>query len=585
MTVEAIESVNPYTVKGQAANTRGPLELGVGDLVSVMWQIGQPPMILDVRTRKGAGTDEPFGGGPVVEELFIAPRPGDAVLDVWFRNFDQCRPLRIPELVPGIGGPSTVKWGPANKHFLLRASGDPEAGGGFYVFEFQREPFKPFKKGGNAQVKVRLKRRYVLSEITFPVATLSPSGIPDGALTVTVANTFQTVRHGSPSGINVAGTLTVQDALLDTNGDLVLAYALDVTGIGLTVSGGSTTFCGLGTPQPILQAVSFRFIYPVVVNAATGAILFDGFTNGIVGQYTPLPGSSLVFNSLNILAIGGSWTLIQESLNPDPLDPCFGQVNAQVWCFKFGFNIRFHYMAPLYAQGAKGALPARTSGFIGLLQQLTDAPPEERRKIGPGIDPGMACPPTAVTGGGAIGRGINSGVNAVMIPFELTPTQLAIRFEATYDRVVWARATTGSMTPSFRTAVPVVAPAFITRYATNVTTALSASGEVKIGDRGMEILPTDFAYQLDNPPVALPTDTRTKYFVKLWPFGKATGAPPNIDGGQYPEDVNLKKFKALKDIPVGVAQPTNFESFSLQIVNDPDALLAAGRYKRIPRLT
>lgn len=123
ITREVVERADPsdsrYFVRGVATPTRVSTQLRAGDVVSVLWRRGAPFMILDVLSRRGPGTDEPFGAGGIVEELFVAPRAdGSGVVDVHFRNDKQVTPLMVRESLPS--DPVDARWGWDKKSFVVQ---------------------------------------------------------------------------------------------------------------------------------------------------------------------------------------------------------------------------------------------------------------------------------------------------------------------------------------------------------------------------------------------------------------------------------------------------------------------------------
>lgn len=120
--VEVGEGLSGYLIRGFSTPTRAGLILNDGDLVSVLWQQSKPFMILNLQSSKGPGTDEPFGGGPVVEELFIIGDSGKK--EVYFRNDKQVTNLKL-RIVLG-EDPVDVRWGQDMNNFVV-VTGKPTA--------------------------------------------------------------------------------------------------------------------------------------------------------------------------------------------------------------------------------------------------------------------------------------------------------------------------------------------------------------------------------------------------------------------------------------------------------------------------
>lgn len=120
--VEVGEGLSGYLIRGFSTPTRAGLILQDGDAVSVLWKSGQPFMILNLQHQKGPGTDEPFGGGPVVEELFIVPVAGKK--EVFFRNDKQVTNLKLRTVLGE--DPVDVRWGQDMNNFVV-VTGQPTA--------------------------------------------------------------------------------------------------------------------------------------------------------------------------------------------------------------------------------------------------------------------------------------------------------------------------------------------------------------------------------------------------------------------------------------------------------------------------
>jgi hypothetical protein len=150
ITREVVERVDPtdsrYFIRGVATPTRVSTQLHAGDPVSVLWRGGAPFMILEVLTRRGPGTDEPFPGGAVVEELFVAGEAG--AREVWFRNDQQVIDLKLRAQLDG--DPAYVKWATRSDAFVVATEEHH-----YYIFRIARNQKTPL---GPSRPRVTLVR-------------------------------------------------------------------------------------------------------------------------------------------------------------------------------------------------------------------------------------------------------------------------------------------------------------------------------------------------------------------------------------------------------------------------------------------
>src|SRR5262245_5040128 len=238
--------------------------LRAGDTVGVAWAKGRPLVaIRHTARRSGVVPPLPQVGQPVVEELFIATRPQDGVVDVYFRNYDQVTPLRVPERL-GIAGAAIdeVRWGPANDRFFIRD------GNVVYVCKLDREPFTAFRPAANAATSYTLERTENTTTKSIPLVTLAFDGQSNPAsLPVT-----------TQPGTGYA--LTIVDYQLDTSGALILTYRLTVGAFALpgNLPADSTFVASLVNfgGQP---GIDGGYSYPMVVDYTNSVVLLDGFTH------------------------------------------------------------------------------------------------------------------------------------------------------------------------------------------------------------------------------------------------------------------------------------------------------------------
>ena len=123
-----------YLIRGVDTPTRIPMALKDGDLVNVLWERSTPKVILDVVIKFG-GSDETFGGGGIVEELFIHGEAG--ARDVYYRNDSQITKLDVRKLFPE--DPTRVRWGVTDNAFVVLC----EPSYTFWVFQLSRAKHAP----------------------------------------------------------------------------------------------------------------------------------------------------------------------------------------------------------------------------------------------------------------------------------------------------------------------------------------------------------------------------------------------------------------------------------------------------------
>lgn len=241
-TREVVEGEAPggtYRIRGIATRTRTPLQLDTGDIVTVLWQRGAPFMILDLASRKGPGTDEPFGNPPIIEELFIT---NDETVtpnrrEVWFRNAKIVANLKLRAGLPD--NPDEVKWGSRGDSFFVRV------GSKYFTYTFPRP-------GGTRGLDIALTRApkpklkkqefpwtnsTLIAKVTYnaTVTVDTPCvwsfSTEDNTFTADVASTL--TRSSSKSQVyelrfTEAANIEVVDASLDYKHNLILTISAGV---------------------------------------------------------------------------------------------------------------------------------------------------------------------------------------------------------------------------------------------------------------------------------------------------------------------------------------------------------------------
>ncbi len=150
-TEETVEGVGPnglYLVLGQEVPTRTSVQIDAGDRVLVRWHKAIPTLILEVRSRRGPGVDEPVSVGGDVEELFIAMNPDNSTPDVYFRNDQQITRLKIRDKLDS--NPTYVKWATRPDAFVVGTATHH-----YYIFKIARNRSTPL---GGTKVSATLMR-------------------------------------------------------------------------------------------------------------------------------------------------------------------------------------------------------------------------------------------------------------------------------------------------------------------------------------------------------------------------------------------------------------------------------------------
>jgi hypothetical protein len=286
ITQELVERPNAsdsrYYIRGVLTPTRIPMQLKGGDLVHVQWRDGSPFMILEVLSRRGPGTDEVFVGGGI-EELICAPAVASEGgpfpnTDVWFRNESVITNLDCAAKAE-LTSISNVRWGAQRRHFVVWDSLQPTPvnpggtgsfdgnGGGhakFYVFKLSGSPTTAIRSAPKATLISTIDAA-TLGGIALGTVSIVFSPPPSGGMPFT--ETAITLGGVLTGGYVVVGSGTLVESIrgqvkhvsLNKRNEVILT-----ADIFLIPKFGdlSFTFC--------------TFVYPVIVNLTTGAVLYNG---------------------------------------------------------------------------------------------------------------------------------------------------------------------------------------------------------------------------------------------------------------------------------------------------------------------
>jgi hypothetical protein len=534
--------------------------LRAGDQVAVSWQRGQPVAAIRHSARRSTPvTPSPRLTTGVVEELFRAARPDDGVFDVWFRNFDQCIPLRID--AHGVSPVGSPRWGPNNNWFYVTSFEPITFSPRWCVFRIDRDEGTTFPPGESIVDRISLAYCWTPADSSMALAQIAAANqVGDLAVPITFTLTPANPSTG-PDAWGFAGMATkswtgganMKDVNLDTDGNLIITYFIRAEGDG-RADIGPTTF--------IFQC---DISGTVVADVRREVILFDTWSTGS-GAYTTsaLGAAQLSYNETDWLNLPFSDTI--HSFTE-------GELHCVLPAVMLGQ--KFFAVPTLVTNGA-------VNGWVGwLMHEINN--PIQTAWLGTGPSPpaSTCTDPIPPPLRGLIAHPLDFGTpvtTKVLLPFE-TDSVLGFVARSTYGHVVWSRAI--SSVQEFRDLEAGFGgfPGFATSLTTGTTTQICDDLNPDMGDKNMLVLPTDFVYQLDNPQVAFAPEALVNYFVNAWAFDGGAVTPNFADAPE--EDGPLSEFKALADIPDGVTHTTNLGPFDLQIVN-AQSLDTAGAFMELP---
>jgi len=568
-----------------AGNMQG---LRAGDEVAVGWQKHRPVVaIRHTARRSGVFPPQPQAGQPLIEELFIATRPDDGVADVYFRNYDQVTPLKVDTTL-GMNAAliDELRWGPANDRFFIRIDNF------VHIIKFDREPFTAFPPATDAATAYTRERIEDTTAKAIPLVTLAYDGQSNpAALPVT-----------TQPGTGYA--LTIVDYQLDTNGALILSYRLTTGVFVLPAATPGGTFTSSLVSFPGQVGIDGGFTYPMVVDYTNSAVLFDGFTDwnvfpsawGLI-DYNGHPrfGPADWFDGSTPTGIARATSWLSANTWTAHADPPLGGNTDFDVTWHFGYSESPSAVAvtlvPIMVAGG-GAASTRIRGWIAwgtatyltALGQTTD--PDSLGTffvpVTSGEFPIAPDPPFPVTDqAGAVLRD-PTGRSFTVVTLARPARGLA--GSVTLSRYVYRQTFTVRLfTPAEGLLVGGInTPGFVLTFRTGTVAQWTTQLRTKVGEAGVNILPTDYAYVLDNA-VSAPTvqGFEPRYFLDAWDFDGALTLT-NLDTGNYPEDVALATVKPLLELPEGVTQPDTIGRYALQVVNDQASLGPTGKYQDIP---
>lgn len=579
-TVNAVNGDGTYVVRGRSIGVAGIAQIAAGESVDVAWKNGRPEVILAHNARRAQYfPPQPQVGQPLVEELFVALRPTDGVSDVWFRNFDQCVPLHIERF--GIVNPSTVKWGNGQNRFYI------QIGNVYSIMKFDRKLFTGFTRGQNAASKLSLERTenlatndMVLAALTYP----TPS----------------TIKANGPGANRISVSLDVDGALIGAF-EVTLQGAVTVPG-NLPAPNFDSSLVDATTSSTFVDTMS----WPVIADLTNRIVLLSGFANpSVLAPFITFfdwNGTSRI--TQNIVDGHGPVTGFPRSVSwvgsnsfTTPISPPFEGHTEIVSTWQFGFSqdpsgIRCQ-AEPIFVLGKATAPGLRVRGLVAwvrlhynvFLGQTFDVAnwhtyfPFSGQTGWFPISPGAPFPITDQSG--AVAKSL---AGAIVTLYAIARPAAGFSYAPTWDRAVWRKPAGVTFFPADGglNAGGADTAGFSTLFKNGQTTQLTTALRTKLGRHGINVVPSDFMYQLDNPSTPLAANAKKDYFVKAWAFRGAVSAAFLPDADKYPEDTALVNFKVLKDIPTGVTQPTGLGSYVLQVINDVATLTLARELEKPP---
>jgi hypothetical protein len=529
LTVEQIQAVlDPagYLVRGVVVpmTGQGP-KLRAGDYASVAWRRGVPVAVIDHAARRAQPPPEPVRpAGGVLEELFVGVPAGGTTREVYFRNYDHVASLNLFALTGRRY--STVRWGLNDNAFLA-------FDGTRFLDVFTLARAKGRIQPSNATPKAALLKAYDLLDGTIPLATLvvvftgSFSGHPNPTTdTYSVVNspTFTgggvpVLNYSQPSGPLAAN---IQYLALNASNELIVVWVMTLASFVASPPGGQ---------------ISLNFSWPLVVNHAAKALLFDSFSDQTLVS-TPLGAPAPLAPNFN----GTDWSTI----------PTSGAGAARI-------SANFY---PQYS-----AAEPRMDERNRIESMFAEAVYEQMPIIG-----GSSSP-------------VDRYASAVLHP--------SGRFASTTVRALTASASRALARTGLLTNGPAMEPAglmhnrhhcgffnqldfsptedFIASY--DLNQVFDVGPDSAAGPAGLVMLAPDLIYALPDEAGA-----KDRFFVRAWTgAGKVTlttGAPKFP-----PEDTALASAKALADIPAKKVALAGGVVNAFHVVNESDILAPLGRFR------
>lgn len=542
------------------AGSGGARGVRAGQMIAVSWQHDQPVVAIRHSARRtGPVSPQPRLSEPLVEELWIAPRPGDGVTDVWFRNYDQCVPLQLDRF--GIV-PTEVVWGPTNDRLLVQSGGiilntvPIQHTIKYHVMKFQREPFTPFRRGDDAAAFLALERTEDLAASTLVVASLG--GLGDGVESISGAalgpHEVKYAPSAFPGVFNIVWAFAGNPSpTLDDEGNVILTWSISSSG---GASGGAFQY--------------FQLIYrgTVIVDNTRQLILLDTWSS--IAALAELGAGLTPPTAINFGDFAGPVTTI--STPPDGL-----------WAYAPGafFVEQFIYLQPILVTARDGVV-----GWFAAVETRIDC---DAVNLGSGLgEPQCRVvlgPTNFKAQAGVVVRAPGQVGTLVLFPMAVNPsgasTAPGAALAATYHRIVGRRTLVAGLFDFDSGGSD--GPGFVTLFSNGSVVQITETIRA-LGNRGLHILPTDFAYVLDDAAVTQPAEAPVNFFLEAWDFGGATTLSGATATSTLPEDSAMTDIATLAEIPDGVTAPRGGSGTeaALQIVNASSVLDPLGRFEDLP---
>jgi hypothetical protein len=399
--------------------------------------------------------------------------------------------------------------------------------------------------GEDAAGRLSRERTEVLTTKTAPVATVGAAVLTGAAPSASISGSGWAFTVGVGAG----------DVLLDDAGNLIVVWALVIGG-----------FASAPSSDPLEDArfqFSLTWRHTIIQDVTRGLILLDTFTSG-AAHFSPL-GVGDLFNSFDFANFAGPSALVPQGGGVCEYAPALVDTTQQ-------FDV-----SPILVTAAGGV-----HGWVGWARRHRTC---SSISIGAGIC--SDCIP--VTGADV---SVRSGVlvqppDADLEPLVLVPmsgtvgvTPPGLGFSPTLDRLVWRRTGVSAFFPGGGlNSGGSDSPGFVTRFADGATVQLTETLRASFGQRGVNVLLTDFAYVLDNPATAQPESAARNVFLDAWAFEGPTTLAGVTAESVLPEDAELAEVARLADLPEGLAHPTGLGAYALQVVNSSVVLGALGRFE------
>jgi len=350
-TIEASNTDGTYQVKGKNVGQAGQAQLRAGETAVVAWKENNTPVAIlahSARRIKPVSVGQLIGSG-IVEELFIAARASDGVIDVHFRNDKQLVPLRVREQVPS--DPIAVRWGWDKKSFTVQCgnparvdfkispsawfNGNENQNQTFWVFTLSRNPAVVI---GAAVPKATLRASFAPRDSTIVVARNSTNWNSIGAVGHPIIGgtsglfVFESMVSDSLSSIGAGassiqlgtllgqtlGPVEISEFFTNAQGHfLIVVRARAYLGTTITVnqndviidalgSGGLGSHTVTGQTQQFIGEPGEMHLF--VVDLTDGIVLFTTIDSGTIALEFSVGGGSMATFTGTIIHLGSNFT-------------------------------------------------------------------------------------------------------------------------------------------------------------------------------------------------------------------------------------------------------------------------------------